>query len=207
MSTYAFRDDAGDLVASFPEFAQPIPAHAQTPGALAAVESARVHGRRARLDRVVAGFVLEHGNAPPPEPYLVPEYRTTRKGKRKETGRMTSGVVTSGARALVKLAEERGFDVKLESLPDRCVVSGYRADAGFSCEWLRGRASSGTWHEPRTRYAMMHDTRPVGVSKLTRVGLAGKRPAGLGEHHLTIVASPRGVKIGVTAVIGRIKAL
>jgi hypothetical protein len=188
VSTYAFRDASGDLVASYPEFARPIPPHAQTPGALAAVESVRELGRRTRLDRVVAGIVLEHGNPPPVAPY-------------------EGDVVTSGARAMVKLAKSRGFDVKVEPLPDRVVVSGFRPDCGFSAEWVRGNAGVATWHEPRIRYAMIHDKRPVGVSARDRVALAKKRGAGLGEYHLSIVASPHGVKVGVTVVTERIKAL
>jgi hypothetical protein len=189
MSTYAFRDASGDLVASFPEFARPIPAHAQTEAALAAVESARAHGRAARLDRVVAGLVLEHGNPAPVEPY-------------------DGDVVTASARAMVKLAESRGFEIRVVELADRCVVSGFRPDCGFSAEWLRGRASSGTWHEPRRRYAIIDDPRPEPVaSKLTRLSLAGKRPVGVPKRHLTIVASPTGVKVGVAGITERIKAL
>jgi hypothetical protein len=187
MSTYAFRDASGDLVASYPEFARPIPPHAQTPGALAAVESVRELGRATRLECVVADIVLEHGNPPPVEPY--------------------ADVVTAASRAMVKLAKSRGFDVKVEPLPDRVVVSGFRADCGFSAEWVRGNAGVATWHEPRIRYAMIHDKRPVGVSKRDRVALAKKRGAGLGEYHLSIVASPHGVKVGVTVVTERIKAL
>jgi hypothetical protein len=188
VSTYAFRDASGDLVASFPEFARPIPAHALTEGALEAVEAVRAAGRAKRLDATVAGLVLEHGNPAPVEPY-------------------EGDVVTPGARSLMALAAMQGFDVKLDELADRCVVSGIRRDCGFSVEWLRGRASKATWHEPRLRYAMMRDTRPVGVSARDRVALAGNRGAGLGEYHLTIVASPHGVVVNLTTVTERIKAL
>ncbi|HEY3516104.1 MAG TPA: hypothetical protein VGL98_03585, partial [Gammaproteobacteria bacterium] len=107
------------------EFARPIPAHAQTVGALEAVESVRAHGRAARLDRRVADLVLDHGNAPDAEPWLVPEYRVTKKGKSKPTGRLVPGAVrTASAVKLAELAVEHGFDVRTIEQSDRCIVTG-----------------------------------------------------------------------------------
>jgi hypothetical protein len=99
--------------------------------------------------------------------------------------------------------------VRVVPLPDRVVVAGFRAAGdrhGFRAEWLRGRANGATWHEPRYRYAMIDDPRPVGVSKRDRVALANRRAAGVAHLHMRIVASPVGVKISFAELTERISA-
>src|SRR5688572_23067261 len=97
MSTYAFRDAAGNVTLLAPHLSRPRPVHALTPDALEAVESVRRLGRETRLRREAARLVTDAGQTLRVEPYLVPEMRvwTTSKGKRKAatTGRMIPGDV------------------------------------------------------------------------------------------------------------------
>lgn len=210
MPSYAFRDAAGDLVLNVPEFVKPIPAHAQTPGALMAVEAVRAAGKAKRW-ALEEDYVTDHG-VPPVEPYERPEIRrwTTKKGKRKSapTGVMLpADPVTAGARALLVLAEERGFVAQIIALADRCTVEGYDAAAGvaFRAYWRRGSADGGSWHERAYRYTLVSDSRPVGVHKTAYVGLAGKRPAGVGTTRLSIIGSPMGIPCNITEITRRVK--
>lgn len=213
MATYAFRDAAGDLVLNAPEFAKPTPAHAQTPGALQAVEAVRAAGRLKRSKLDDAEIVIDLGR-PPVEPFMMPETvtRITKKGKRKveQTGRMIPrDPVTASARRLIAHAEAAGMRTNVIALSDRCTVEAIDAARGiaFRAFWTRGAAKGGTWHERSYRYTLVADSRPVGVDKNKRTGLKGKRAAGVGETHLAIVASPVGVPCNITEIERRVKEL
>lgn len=209
MVSYAFGGEQWQPGASGLEFAKPIPVHAQTRAALQAVEAVRRHGVERRLERELDRLVTDVGN-PGTEPYLVTEYRVTRKGKRKPTGRLVPGEpVTRNARALLALAESKGLEAHIVTSGAHCLVEGISRAGGyaFRATWRAGRATSATWHEREYRYGMMTDTRPEGVSATSRVALAGKRGAGLGRLHLTILASPLGVSLTQAALIEKVKAL
>lgn len=189
MATYAFRDAGGDLALNVPEFGKPVPAHAQTPGALQAVEAVRSAGRAKRDALADAEIVVDHGR-PPVEPY-------------------DRDPVTSAARRLVELAESKGMRTNVIALTDRCTVEAVHPARGvaFRAYWTRGRADGATWHERAHRYTLVADGRPVGVNKLTKTGLANRRPAGVGETRLAILASPTGVKCNVTEIEKRVREL
>lgn len=176
-ATYAFRAGIGGDIERMSSFGIPTPMHAQTPAAEAAREAMRESGRRNRRARLAAELVTDHGN-PRIEPYPHPR--------------------PDAATRLVKLAASKGWTTNVFETPGnvRTVVEGIRGSVAFRATWHRGRAESATWHEQTTRYALIDDARPVGVSKLTRVALAKHRGAGLGTTHLAIVASPVGISIG-----------
>lgn len=184
MPTYAFRDERGDLVLSAPEFAKPIPSHAQTPEARAAVESMRRLGYERRLEAVVSSLVTEHGN---------PKRVTY------------AGGIPRNATALEKAAQRAGFETQLLAFAEGCRVEGIdrAARVGFTATFIRGRAKSATWNTP-WRYGIVNDDRPVGVNSLTRTGLAGKRPAGVGTTRLAILGSPWGIALTHTELSERI---
>ena len=186
MSSYIFRDAAGDVFLGAPEFARPIPVHAQTPGALEAVASVRRLGVETRLQRVLDALVTDHGR-----PRVIP---------------YEGDVVTRNARALVALAEAAGFETKLLTFPASCRVEGYHADRalGFTATWERGRAKGATWNTP-WRYGLIEDRRPVGVNKTSRTGLAGKRAAGMGTTRLAILGSPWGLPITHSELTSRLQ--
>lgn len=186
MSSYTFRDAAGDVFLDAPEFARPIPVHAQTPGALAAVASVRRLGVETRLQRVLDALVTDHGR-----PRVIP---------------YEGDVVTRNARALVALAEAAGFETKLLAFPASCRVEGYNADRalGFRATWTRGRADGATWNTP-WRYGIVEDRRPVGVNAKTRTALAGKRGAGMGTTRLAILGSPWGLAITHSELTSRLQ--
>tara|TARA_B100000700_G_scaffold110520_1_gene124504 strand:- start:272 stop:805 length:534 start_codon:yes stop_codon:yes gene_type:complete len=168
-----------------PGLAKPTPLHALTPEA----EDAHIAHRRVayedRMRREVARIVTDHGR-----PHVEP---------------LEGDVVTAGARRLLADADARGWRTNLVELADRCVVEGIRGDEAFRASWVRGGAGVGTWHERRHRYAMIEDRRTVAIDEGARVGKAKHRTLGLDAYHLSIVASPRGVSIGVTAVAQRVK--
>lgn len=188
-------------------FGKPTPYHALTPAAKEGRESIRRYAHKRKLEREGALLVTDHGS-PHVEPYVVAEWRVTKKGKKKATGRMIPGPRPAAATALAKKAELAGWKVNVFESHERVrtVVEGIRGDVAFRATWLRGRAESGTWHERDWRYAMIEDRRPVGVSKLTRVALAGKRPAGVGTTRLAIVAGPWGIAVGVSEISKRVSA-
>lgn len=179
MPTYAFRDPSGDLLVSAPEFAMPIPVHAQIAQAQREAGGPRVPNVAGPAGGpVVAGLaggplVTDHG---------LPRYYR--------------GPVPRNARALVALAESAGFETKTLEHRTGHRVEGYHADRalGFTATWERGRAKGATWNTP-WRYGVALDRRPVGVNAKTRTGLAGKRAAGMGTTRLTILGTPWGVPI------------
>lgn len=192
------------------EFARPHPVHTQTPGALEAVEAMVAAGVEKRAARAADTIVTEHG-VKPTEPHLVPEYRTTKKGKRKPTGRMVpADVVTANAKRLVAAAERVGMRVNVIELADRCTVEGIHTAKGvaFRATWVRGRATGATWHERTPRYGFVDDPRPLAKkSELTKTSNAGGRPIGVDRVHLKILASPAGVAISQAELISRVSAV
>lgn len=188
MSTYAFREGIGGDVELFaPEFARPIPTHAQSAEAADAVEAVRREGRASRLQRAAASLVTDHGRAP---------IRSTGKDP-----------VTANARKLAALAEANGFEVKILSDAGSCRVEGHHAQRrqGFTASWVAGRATVASWHEP-WRYAIVEDKRSVKVNALTRTALAGHRAAGVGTLRLALLGSPLGLPLTHTALAERIQS-
>jgi hypothetical protein len=200
MSSYAFDGMLGI------EFARPVPLHALQPSALAAVEAHRRVAHETKAQRVLDDLVTDHGR-PHVEPYLIPEIRVTKKGKRKPTGAMIPGdPMTTAARRLVADAEASGFRVRVVEQDDRVLVQGQCGTVGFIASWIRGRAHKASWHEATMRFAMIEDERPVGVAKLTRTGLARHRAAGVDRLHLRIIASPDGVPIPFAELSAKVRA-
>ena len=185
MSSYAYRGEPFTPGTFGIEFAKPLPVHTMTPGALAAVEAVRAAGRAKRAS---GELVASHGR-PPYVPY-------------------DRDPVPKAARDLLELAESLGFETNLIALNDRCTVEGIdrRAGVAFRAFWVRGRTNGGTWHERRERYAIIRDDRPVGVAALTRTGLKGKRPAGVGTTRLSLVASRLGMPYTITDLQRKVEA-
>ena len=182
MPTYAFRTPDGDLYLSAPEFAIPIPVHAQIAQAIRAEEAAAAP-RVPTLVEDVDALVTDHG---------LPSYHR--------------GPVPANARKLVALAEAAGFETKTLTHRTGCRVEGYNAARalGFTATFERGRAKGATWNTP-WRYGIVEDRRPVGVNKLTRTGLAKKRPAGVGQQRLAILGSPWGLAITHSELTSRLQ--
>lgn len=120
-----------------------------------------------------------------------------------------SDPVTAASRTLERLATSKGMVTRLHVELDGCVLEGRVGDQrlGFRAAWRRGKADSALWYEPEARWTLAPDPRPVGVSKLTRVGLKGRRTYGLGEVHLKQLASPFGVLVSFAELTARVKAL
>ena len=179
MPTYAFRDPSGDLLVSAPEFAMPIPVHAQIAQAQRAHDAAGPQS----VAELVADLVTDHD---------LPRYYR--------------GPVPRNARALVALAESAGFETKTLAHWTGHRVEGYNAGRalGFTATWERGRAKGATWHTP-WRYGVIEDRRPVGVNKTSRTGLAGKRAAGMGTTRLAILGSPWGLAITHSELTSRLQ--
>ena len=160
----------------------PIPVHTQIAQAQRALD---VAGPRRVLSvaEVVAGLVTDHD---------LPRYYR--------------GPVPMNARKLVALAEAAGFETKTLAHRTGHRVEGYHADRalGFTATWERGRAKGATWNTP-WRYGVVEDRRPVGVNKLTRTGLAGKRAAGMGTTRLAILGSPWGVPLTHSELTSRLQ--
>lgn len=183
-ATYTFRDAGGDVVRSSP-FGKPTPAHALTPAAEQAREAVRRFAYDRNLRREIAELVTDHG-APHVEPY--------------------AGARPAAATSLAARAERAGFRVNVFETTGRVrtVVEGFKDPHAFRVSWHRGRAESGSWHGRHWRYGMREDSRPVGVAATSKTGLAGKRAAGVGAIHLTILASPLGVPCGVAEISKRV---
>lgn len=210
-ATYAFRGPSGDVERMSP-FGKPPPPHTMTPEAEEARLAMRRLGEQRRLAAIGSSLVTERGQHV--EPYaptrIVRTWRTTKSGKKKLESEelVPADVRPAAAIALEKRAAAAGWKTNLFTTPGdvRTVVEGVRGAVAFRAVWLRGRAESGTWHERAWRYELVEDRRPVGVSKLTRVALAGKRGAGMGTTCLAIVASPWGIAVGVSEISKRVSA-
>ena len=181
MPTYAFRDAGGDVVLLTPEFAKPIPVHAQIAQAQRVAEAAETP--RVDVQAILDGLVTDH-DAPP-------VYR---------------GGIPTNARKLVALAEAAGFETKTLAHRTGHRVEGFNAGRalGFTASWERGRAKGATWNTP-WRYGIVEDRRPVGVNKTSRTALAGKRGAGTGTTRLAILGSPWGLAITHSELTSRLQ--
>lgn len=175
MATYVFAR----------EFARPVPAHTLTDSARDAVMAVQRYAATRRLDRAVAGIVLDVGRPP-------------------GSAAWEGDPVARNARGLLALAQEHGFTARLSVVGESCMVEGHHpARVGFRCYWRRGRILGGSWHEP-WRYELVDDPRTVAIDQRARVGKAGHRSPGMGTTRLSIVASPRGVPIGYAALKARL---
>lgn len=179
MTTYAFRDEKGDVILLAPEFGRPIPVHAQQAGALEAVEAMRrISARRFDVDAEIANLV------------------TKRLVKKRPRDLPT----------VRRIAEEHGWTVKEYESETGHALQGRLGDLGFRATWQYGKTTGATWHERAPRWALVADNRPVGVNALTRTGLKGKRSAGMGTTRLELLAAPWGIPLNVTTLIERLEA-
>ena len=152
MPSYMFRDERGDIPRNAHDLAQPIPAHALTPAAEWGRERVRLAYQRDQAMREAsrAPQAETEAEVEPLQPWMVTPEMHVRVGG--ETIRIVTGaprpgdVVTSGARALERVAAEHGFEVKRLVLPDRVIIEGLhrRARVGFRAGWVEGRASFGS---------------------------------------------------------------
>lgn len=164
----------------------PTPIHAQTEAAELAREAVRRDGWQRRLEREAAALVVDHGR-----PHIEP---------------WPGEVVPRNARTLIETAKAKGWRVNLIEQPDRCTVEGVRGFEGFRATWVRGRASSASWHEPG-RYAVLEDVRPAPkLNEKTRTSIANRRPVGTSRVRLTMLASPGGMPISITELTKRVSA-
>lgn len=184
MPSYAFRTLAGDLFLSAPEFAMPIPVHAQIAQAIRAEEAARAP--RVNVDAILEKLVTDHGTPP-----------------------MYRGGIPANARKLVALAESAGFETRVGEGRIGCRVEGYNAGRalGFTATWERGRAKGATWHTP-WRYGLVEDRRPFGVDARTKLSKAGHRhPRGASDTRLAILGSPWGLAITHSELTSRLQEI
>jgi hypothetical protein len=186
---------------SFGALAIPTPAHALTPGAVAAVEAHRLIGLERSLQREVHGWIDGRGDR---RGGIV-----TKHGNPKRSP-WEGDPVTPNARRLLASAEAAGFTAHLIVEAERCIVEGYRLAPrreGFRATWVRGAASGGgfAWCEP-WRYEIQDDDRPVGVDSVALVGKVGYRSPGVDRRHLRIVGSPWGLPIGYTELARRVRS-
>ncbi len=171
--------------------AYPTPVHAQSPEARAAVERMIRLGEERARDREHASIVRDHGR-PPVEPY-------------------DADPVTPAARRLLAAADAAGWKTNLVTLTDRCAVEGVRGTTAFRAVWVRGKTTPSAgggawWHERDYRYEYVEDTRPEPkLNANLRISLAKRRPVGVSRTHLKIVASPMGLRIGMTELTRRVK--
>lgn len=170
--------------------AMPTPIHAQSDGAREAVEAMIAQGHARRLARAFDSIVTEHGR-PPVVPY-------------------DGDPVTAAARRLLADAEVRGWKTNLVTLADRCAAEGVRGTVAFRAIWVRGKMAGpeagAWWHERDYRYEYVDDPRPEPkLNSNLRVSLANRRPVGVSKYHLRIVASPIGIRIGITELSKRVK--
>lgn len=185
MSTYAFRDKAGDITSLAPDFARPRAAHTLTDAAAEAVEAVRRHGHARRAELVVSSLITNVGN-PRVTPY--------------------DGPIPAAAKRIGALAERHGFTVTLHvTRGGHSLVGVDKARGrGFALHWRAGKTAGGTWHEKRERYVIAPDPRPIVMHKTDHVGLKGKRSTGMSDTRLVLVASPRGIPYNVTEIEKRI---
>lgn len=116
--------------------------------------------------------------------------------------------VTASARTLERLATASGMTTRMHIGLEGCALEGRVVGQrlGFRASWRRGKADGALWFEPELRTAMVADTRPVVVAKLTHTALAGKRAAGVDERHLAILGGPYGVVVPMAELTKRVRA-
>lgn len=159
------------------EFARPVPSHALTPGALAAV--ARMRHARA-LD-----LTTDVGN-----PRVIPH----------------SGKPPTALVRMERLAVAAGFTVsRVESVTGHA-LQGRRGDEAFRAYWQHGRTRGATWHERKARWALVEDRREIRVDKVAKTGLKGARSAGMGGVRLVLLAAPWGLPLSITELEERLSS-
>lgn len=163
--------------------ARPSPAHTLTPGAIEAVEAMRRHGYEKRIDRAVSRLVTKHGHA-----RLVPH----------------SGKPSAGYERVKALAEANGWTVTEYESPTGHALQGRKGDLGFRAMWQWGRTAGASWHERTPRWSLVRDARPPGKNAKTRTGVKGKRPPGVGEIRLALLAAPWGLPLKITELEERL---
>lgn len=125
---------------------------------------------------------------------------------------------TTGAKQLEALAKAKGLRTNVIVDLWSCTVEGIdvKRGIGFRMTWTRGRAdSSGTWHESRVKYDHTFDERPAHDAKVARtvkgkvryIADPNRMPKGLARMHLTIVATPAGVPLNLTAIKAKLNGL
>lgn len=185
MPSYTFR--SGDVAVYAPEFAKPIPVHALTPEAEAAVVAVRRHGRARRLDAEAAKIVTAHGS-----PHVA-DY---------------AGGVPAAAKRLQRIAEAEGFQVKIREDGAVAVVEGLHVArrVGFRAYWKAGATQGGTWHSGGHDHWRLVDisNRPIGVDSRTFTTKNGHRHDAGDTTRLELVESPRGVNVTITEISRRI---
>lgn len=169
--------------------ARPTPAHALTEGAELARETMARLGHEQRLKREVAAIVVEHGHKRL-EPY--------------------DGPAPAAAKRIARLAAALGFDVIERETPTGHAVEGKHdgRGVGFRAYWQRGKTAGGTWHTRGRDVWKLVDIshRPIGVDARAKTTKAGCRHDVNDRTRLSLVASPRGVQLGITEIERRIKA-
>lgn len=141
-----------------------------------------------RVNRVIRSLVTEHGHKRI-EPY--------------------DGPPPAASARVARVARTAGFEVIERTTIEGHVVEGLHNDrgVGFRAYWKRGKADGATWHvRGRDMYQLVDDPRPLGFSKVTRVGLVGKRSPGTPRVHLKLISSQRGMSINITELEKRIKS-
>lgn len=165
--------------------AMPIPPHVFNAPADNGLEAFTA---RRRVERAVRSLVTDHG-VPHHTPY--------------------DGPTPAASTRLAALARSKGFDVIERRTLDSHIVEGLHDErgVGFRAYWKRGKTDGATWHvRGPDVWTLIHDPRPVAVSKVTRVGLVGKRSPGVGTTHLALVSSARGMAVNITELEKRIRA-
>ena len=187
MPSYTFR--GGDVAVYAPEFAKPIPVHALTPEAEAAVDAVRRHGRARRLDAEAAKIVTAHGS-----PHVA-DY---------------AGGVPAAAKRLQRIAEAEGFQTLIREDGPSTIVEGLHRGrrVGFRAYWDRGRTAGGSWHSGgRDRWRLIDITdRPIGADTRTHTTKVGHRHDETDRTRLQLAESPHGVNVAVAEIERRIRA-
>lgn len=116
--------------------------------------------------------------------------------------------VTGAARTLETLAQSKGMTTLLRPYLDGCVLEGRVPGErrGFRARWHRGKADAAWWYEPDEVWTSEPDTRPVGLSKVTRTTLARHRHPGI-DRRTFLVSSPHGVLVSFAELSRRVRAL
>lgn len=181
------------------EFAMPIPLHAQSDGALAAVATVRRLGAERTLERMVNGWEDGRGER---------VGGLVTKHGRPRASTWEGDPVSRNARSILADALAGGFTAHMLVVGDQCVVEGYRLDPekiGFRASWLRGGAAGFAWCTP-WRYELVEDQRPIGIDQKAKTGKVGFRGAGMGTTRLGIVGSPWGLPVSWAELQRRVRA-
>jgi hypothetical protein len=169
--------------------AMPTPVHALTPAAEEAREAMRRYGAERLRERIVASLVTKHGHERV-EPYNGP-------------------LVPAAAKRTQAKADAAGFETTMHETAVGCSLHGVHRErgVGFAAHWHRGKTTGGTWHERRELWKLVDiSSRPIGVDAKTKLTKAKCRHDENDRTRLVLVASPRGVPLGITEIERRIAA-